>query len=489
MRVRWRPAVAAAVVVGAVVSCSSSAPAPAPVLGAELADKVTVDGVYRHLVELQKIADANDGNRADGTPGHQASVDYLARLLRDRGFDVQTPEFRRLSGSRGGKPALTVSGRDHRVEQASLLTTTPPGGLRARTLRPGRPAGCTVADYGSVSVKGAIAVVDDSGCSIVAKQNVALAEGAVGMLVVSRASPTKPVGAPPSLFSPGYYNNLTVPVGIVDPAADAALRRTDAPVTLLLDNEPVMTTSRNVIAQTKSGDPGNVILAGAHLDSVRSGPGINDNGSGVAAVLETALQLGPEPTAGNAVRFAFWGSEEISADGSTSYVRSLTEEQVDGIALYLNFDMIASPNAGYFTDDGDQSAQTSPVAAGVPDGSAGIERTLAGRLNLAGVRPADLPLGRNTDYAPFLAAGIPVGGVTTGSSQLKTEVQSRLWGGRAGAAFDPNYHTSRDTIDNVDRDALGIMAATAAFAVGTYAQSTDGVNGVPPPGQRARRVP
>lgn len=489
MRIRWRPAVAAALAVSAVVSCSSSAPAPAPALGPELADKVTLDGVYRHLVELQKIADANDGNRADGTPGHQASVDYLARLLRDRGFEVQTPEFQRLSGSRGGKPALTVSGRDHRVEQASLLTTTPPGGLRALTLRPGRPAGCTVADYGAVSVEGAIAVVDDSGCSIVDKQTAALAEGAVGMLVVSRASPTKPVGAPPSLFSPGYYNHLTVPVGIVDPTADAALRRTDAPVTLVLDNEPVMTTSRNVIAQTRSGDSGNVVAVGAHLDSVRSGPGINDNGSGVAAVLETALQLGPEPAAGNAVRFAFWGSEEISTDGSTNYVRSLTGEQLDDIALYLNFDMIASPNAGYFTDDGDQSAQPGPEIDAAPDGSAGIERTLAGRLNLAGVRPADVPLGRNTDYAPFLAAGIPIGGLTTGSSQPKTQVQKRLWGGRAGVAFDPGYHTGRDTIDNVDRDALGIMAAAVAFAVGTYAQSTDGVNGVPPRDQRHRRTP
>ncbi|WP_178361283.1 M28 family peptidase [Mycolicibacterium hippocampi] len=486
MRVRW----AAAVAVSAVAAAVSCSPTPAaPDLGPELADRVTVDGVYGHLVELQKIADAHDDNRADGSPGYQASVDYVAQRLRDKGFDVQTPEFERLSGSRGGEPVLTVAGRDHRVEQASLLITTPPRGLRAVTLRPRAPAGCAAADYGNVSVEGAIAVVDDSDCSIVDKQNTALAEGAVGMLVVSRANPTKPVGAPPTLFSPGYYNNLTVPVGVIDPTADAALRRTNAPVTLVLDNEPVMTTSRNIIAQTKSGDARNVVTVGAHLDSVRSGPGINDNGSGVAAVLETALQLGAEPSAGNAVRFAFWGSEEISTDGSTDYVRSLTPDQLDDIALYLNFDMVASPNAGYFTDDGDQSAQAGAEVAPVPDGMAGIERMLAGRLNLAGVRPADVPLGRNTDYAPFLAAGIPVGGLTTGSSQRKTEVQERLWGGQVGEPFDPNYHTARDTIDNVDRDALEIMAATVAFAVGSYAQTIDGVNGVPPRDQRNRRTP
>ena len=488
MSIRWSVAIAA-LAVSALVSCSSSTPAPTPALGPELADKVAVDGVYGHLLELQKIADANDGNRADGTPGYQASVDYIAQLLRDKGFDVQTPEFQRYSGSEGGRPVLTVAGRNHRVDQASFLVTTPPGGLRALTFRPRRAAGCAVTDYGSVSVKRAIAVVDDSGCSIVDKQHAALAEGAVGLLVVSRASPTKPVGAPPSLFTPGYYNNLTIPVGVIDPTADAALRRTDAPVTLVLDNRAVMTTSRNVIAQTRTGDTKNVVVAGAHLDSVRSGPGINDNGSGVAGVLETALQLGAQPPAGNAVRFAFWGSEEISVDGSSNYVRSLTKDQLDDIALYLNFDMIGSPNAGYFTDDGDQSAQTGPVPAAVPEGSAGIERMLAGRLNLAGVRPADIPLGRNTDYAPFLAAGIPVGGLSTGSSQRKTEVQARLWGGRAGEAFDPNYHTARDTIDNVDRHALGIMAATVAFAVGSYAQAIDGVNGVPARDQRNRRTP
>lgn len=492
MSIKWAAAVAvmaAGLMVGTVVSCSSTPPAPAPALGAELAEKVTVDGVYAHLLELQKIADDNDGNRADGSPGYQASVDYIAQLLRDKGFEVQTPEFKRYSGSEGGKPALTVAGRNYRVDQASFMITTPPGGLRALTLRPRRPAGCVAADYGTVSVKGAIAVVDDTGCSLVAKHNTALAEGAIGLLVVSQATPQRPNGATPGLFTQGYYNQLTVPVGIIDPTADAALRRTNSPVTLVLDNRPVMTTSRNVIAQTKSGDSQNVVMVGAHLDSVRSGPGINDNGSGVAGVLETALQLGAEPQAGNVVRFAFWGSEEISSDGSTNYVRSLTKEQLDDIALYLNFDMIASPNAGYFTDDGDQSAQTGPPLADIPEGSAGIERMLAGHLNLAGVRPADVPLGRNTDYAPFLAADIPIGGITTGSSQRKTEVQARLWGGKAGEAFDPNYHTARDTIDNVNRDALGIMASTVAFAVGTYAQAIDGVNGVPVRDQRNRRTP
>lgn len=483
MRSRWATAVLVAVVGAA--ACTSGA--PTPVGAAELAARVGIDGVYRHLVALQDIADDHDGNRADGSPGHQASVDYVADLLRENGFDVETPEFQRLSGATGGNPSLTVSGRTHRAEQASLLVSTPPRGLRAITLRPPRFAGCTAADYGAVSVEGAIAVVDDSGCSIVDKHDAALAEGAVGVLVVSQATPSQPTGAPAGLFTAGYYRELTLPVGIIDATADAALRRTSAPVALVLDNQPVLTTSRNIIAQTRTGDPRNVVVVGAHLDSVRSGPGINDNGSGVAAVLETALQLGSSPQTANAVRFAFWGAEEIGLEGSRSYLRSLDDGQLDDIALYLNFDMIGSPNAGYFTDDGDESAQTAPRP--VPDGSAGIERTLAARLNTAGVRPADMPLSRTTDYAPFVVAGIPVGGVTTGASQRKTEVQARLWGGQAGVAFDPNYHTPRDTLDNVDRDALAVMAATVAFAVVSYAQQLDGVNGVPARDQRDHRKP
>ena len=450
-----------------------------------MAGKVTADGMYTHLRKLQEIADANRGSRAEGTPGYDASVDYVVQVLKDKGFDVQTPEFERLDRTEGGNPTLTVAGRGYHVDQASLLVTTPPGGLNAITLRPQKAPGCTAADYGTVSVRGAIAVVDDTGCSVGDKQNAAVAKGAVGLLVVSAPGTG---GSPAGLFTPGYYQRLTVPVGVIDNDADAALRRTNAPVRLVLDSKPVMVKSRNVVAQTKTGDTKNVVLAGAHLDSSARSPGINDNGSGVAALLEAASALGSQPRITNAVRFAFWGSE---AEGPTKYVRGLARDGLDDVAMYLSVDMLGSPNAGYFTYDGDQSGQPNPDVPSqtVPAGSAGVERTLAGYLNLAGVRPADMPLSRTTDYGPFLAAGIPVGGLTAGSSQRKTEVQARLWGGRAGVAFDPNYHTGRDTVDNIDRQALSVMGQAAAFAVVTYAQSVEGVNGVPARDQRHRSTP
>lgn len=462
-----------------VAACSSAPPAAAPAAdpARDLSRKVTADGMYVHLEKLSDIAAANGGSRADGTPAYDASVDYVAGMLRDKGFDVQTPEFDRLEMTTPGKPTLGMAGRNYPVVQASVLVTTAPDGLSATTLRPPRPAGCSAGDYGSVDVRGAIAVVDDRACSVVDKQNAAIGKGAVGVLVVSEPGAN---GSPPGLFTPDYYQRLTSPVAVINGEADAALRRTSSPVRLTLNAKNAVVKSRNVLAQTKTGDPHHVVVAGAHLDSAAGSPGLNDDGTGVAAVLETALQLGSSPSTTNAVRFAFWGSE-AGLEGSSTYVASLGRGGLDDIALYLNFDLLGSPNAGYFTLDGDQSGQPNPdvPATSVPAGSAGIERTLAGYLNLSGVRPADMPLGLASDYSPFLRAGVPIGGVTTGSSQRKSATQARLWGGRAGVPFDPNYRLPGDGIANVEHATLSITGPAVAFAVGTYAHSTEGPNGLP----------
>jgi Zn-dependent M28 family amino/carboxypeptidase len=477
---------------GLLAGCSAprpGAPAAAPDLGRRLAGKVTADRMFTHLRALQDIANANRGNRADGTPGADASVEYVAKVLRGSGFDVWTPQFDRLYTASPGRPALTVAGLSYQVDQASLLVRTPPGGLTGQLVRPTQPAGCAAGDYPTGTPKGAIAVVDDSRCSVVDKQNSAVAKGAAALIVVSQPSGA---GAPPTLFNPGYYNQLTVPVAIVGANGAAALARTTAPIRLVLDAETIKITSRNVLAQTKTGSPKDVVMVGAHLDSPREGPGINNDGSGVAAVLETALQLGPLPPVNNAVRFAFWGAEEDGLNGAVDYAFGLDSDQLNNIALYLNFEMLGSPNAGFFTDDGDQSGPPGPGVAfsDVPEGSAGIERTMFGYLSLAGKRPADMPLTTRTDYRPFMVAGVPIGGMTAGASQAKTTVQARLWGGQAGVPFDPNYQSSRDTLDNINREALAIMGSGVAFAVGTYAESIGGVNGVPAHDKRHRtRMP
>ncbi|WP_068188859.1 M28 family peptidase [Mycobacterium sp. UM_CSW] len=484
---------AALVLIGLVAGCSSPRPAPPssapPDLARGLSAKVTADRMVAHLRALQGIANANRGSRADGTPGYDASVDYVAKALRDRGFKVSTPQFDRLYNVSPGKPALTVAGRTYQVDQASMLVRTPPGGLTGPAVHPARASGCTAGDYPAALPAGAIAVVDDAGCSVVDKQNSAVARGAAGLIVLSAPNGQ---GAPPTLFGPGYFKQLTVPVAVVGANGAAALAHDTGPVRLVLDAENRTISSRNVLAQTETGSPHDAIVVGAHLDSPRDGPGINDDGTGVAAVLETALQLGPLAAVNNAVRFAFWGADEDGINGVMDYVFGMDRDQLNDIAMYLDFNMLGSPNAGFFTDDGDQSGPPTPgIAFGdVPEGSAGIERTLGGYLNLAGKRPADMPLATMADYHPFLVAGVPVGGLTAGASQLKTTVQARLWGGQAGVPFDPNFQSPRDTVEAVNRDALAVMGSGAAFAVGTYAESIGGVNGVPPHDKRHRtRVP
>ncbi|WP_373141269.1 M28 family peptidase [Mycobacterium marinum] len=457
-------------------------PTAAPDLSRDLAAKVTGDGMFAHLRALQTVADSNGGNRATGTPGYDASVDYVVKALKAKGFEVTTPEFQRLYTVSEGKPTLTVAGRSYSVDQASLLVQTPPGGLAGPPVRPSRSDGCAVADYPPALPDNAIAVVDDTGCSVVDKHNSAVAKGAAGLIVISAAQDR---GSSANLFGPGYYNQLKVPVAVVGASGAAALARTNAPIRLVLDTENIQIKSRNVLAQTKTGTPDEVVMVGARLDSPPGSPGINSAGSGVAAVLETALQLGPLPPVTNAVRFAFWGD---GINGAMDYVFGMDSEGLNSIALYLNFDMLGSPNAGYFTDDGDQSGLpgTGVRSADVPEGSAAIERTLAGYLNLAGKRPADMPLSIRSDYHPFLVAGVPIGGMTTGASQTKTTVQARLWGGQAGVAFDPQYLSVGDTVDNINRQALEVMGSGVAFAVGAYAESIRGVNGVTPHDKRHR---
>ena len=460
----------------------SAQSADAKDLGRGLAAKVSADRMFVHLHALQDIANANKGSRAEGTPGYDASVDYVAKTLRDRGFDVTTPQFDRLYAVSAGKPAMTIAGRSYPVDQASLLIQTPPGGVTGKPVRPTQPSGCSAGDYPATVAKGAIAIVDDARCSVVDKQNSAVARGAAAVIVVSEPNGQ---GAPSTLFTTGYFTQLTVPVAVAGAAAAGALGAATGPITLVLDARNISITSRNVLAQTKTGSPHEVVIVGAHLDGPSGGPGINDDGSGVAAVLETALQLGPMAPVSNAVRFAFWGA---GLTGVTDYVFGLDGEKLNDIALYLDFTILGSPNAGFFTDDGDQSGPPGEgVSAGdVPEGSAGVERTLGGYLYAAGKRPADMPLTTRADYHPFLVAGVPIGGMTTGASQTKTVVQARLWGGQAGAPFDPNFQGPRDTVDNINSDALAVMGAGAAFAVGTYAESVSGVNGVPPHDKRHR---
>ncbi|MFE6163219.1 M28 family metallopeptidase [Streptomyces sp. NPDC056486] len=210
-------------------------------------------------------------------------------------------------------------------------------------------------------------------------------------------------------------------------------------------------TGYNLIADWPGGDADQVVMAGSHLDSVGEGPGINDNGSGSAAILETALTVAHEkykPT--KHLRFAWWGAEELGLVGSSHYVDKLPADERSKIKGYLNFDMIGSPNPGYFVYDDDPT----------------IEKTFKdyyGGLDLA-TEPDEEGDGRS-DHAPFKDAGVPVGGLFSGADYEKTAEQAQNWGGTAGEPFDKCYHSACDTESNIDGTALDRNSDAVAYAV------------------------
>ena len=482
-----------AIAVSALVGCGrdvapgdpGTRPASAEEFATMIRDRVATDAVMAHLARLQDIADANDGNRALGTPGYQASVDYVADALRSKGFDVQIPEFE-LRLPFADPPSVTVGGTDVTAEALAYTIGTPPDGISG-SLVPARvedSPGCIAEDYDGLPVQGAVVLVDRGQCPFSAKLAAAAQRGAIALIVANNVD-DKESGA-----TLGKDTDVTIPVVGVSKSDGARLRAQPGDTRIKLNAGVRIEKSSNVIAQTKTGSKTDVVVVGGHLDSVPAGPGINDNGSGVAAVLETALQMGSSPPVRNAVRFSFWAGEEVGLVGSTDYVQSLDDAALKDIALYLNFDMIASPNPGYFTYDGDQSTPLGPDQSPprVPEGSAGIERTLVSYLEAAGITPRDTSFEGRSDYDGFTRAGIPAGGVFTGAETKMTEAEAELWGGTANEPFDPNYHQKTDTLDRVDRSALEINGRAAAYSVGFYAQDLSGRNGVPAREDRTRHV-
>lgn len=461
----------AALVLTGTGAAADAAPAertPSP-LATRLTGEVSADGVLRHLRALQDIADAHRGTRAAGTPGFDASVDYVAGALRRAGFQVTTPQFT-YRAEVVDVAKLAVGGRQVTVDPMEFAPSTPPGGVSGPlAVVPGD--GCAAADYSGVAARGAVALIRRGNCTFTQKQQVAADAGAIAAVIANNAP--GPFGG--TLGDPAAAR---IPTGAISKAdGDALLGSGGAPTTVDLRVHYEDRVVHNVIAQTRSGRTDNVVMAGAHLDSVEEGPGINDNGSGTAALLETALRLGAWPDVHNAVRFAWWGAEEAGLLGSKAYVAALAPQQRRDLALYLNFDMVASPNAAYFAYDGDDSDHDG--AGPGPAGSAAIEQAFVDYLSRRRHVPVEgTDFDGRSDYGPFIEAGIPSGGLFTGAEDIKTPAQAAKWGGKAGVAYDPCYHQACDTIRNIDRTALDRNSDAIAWVIAGYATSTEAVNGV-----------
>ncbi|SFD20308.1 M28 family metallopeptidase [Streptomyces aidingensis] len=444
-------------------------------LARKLVQRTSAGRAMRHLYAWQEMADEHGGHRAAGSPGHDASAEYAGRLLRAAGYDVtyQYFDFEYRETLAETLRQLTPEQRDIGIIAMSYTASTPEGGiegaLAAAPVDEDGSNGCEPEDFADGGFTGRIALIKRGGCTFALKQQNAAAAGAVAAIVYNNTEGplNGTLGSPDETVLP--TGGITLEAG---EALAAGLAEGEVTVALELREFRETRTTPNVIAETPGGDPENVVMVGAHLDSVPEGPGINDNGSGSGGVLETALQLARADRHGkapNKVRFALWSAEEFGLLGAEHYVSELTEEERGNIALYLNFDMIASPNYGIFVYDGDGSEGLSEPG---PDGSAQIEHLINTFLDGKGKEPRPTAFSGRSDYGPFIDVGIPSGGTFTGAEGLKTEAQAELWGGEAGVAYDACYHAECDDIDNLDLTAFETNIDVIAHLVGMYAWST-----------------
>lgn len=438
---------------------------------------VAVEAIVDHLEVFQDLADEH-GNRAAGTPGYEAAAGYLETELAAAGYQTERQYFTFIYEEVIADD-LTENSPDQR-EWANIpmgfSPNTPDGGVTAAVAAPTDPSGCVASSYPVGAVTGKIALVSRGGCSFAQKSVVAGQAGAVALIVYNNVPG-------PLNGTLGSWSAAHIPsTGITQADGQALVAKLPNGLNLTLDlrNLQEERETFNIIAETDTGRSDNVVMMGAHFDSVQEGPGINDNGSGSAALLEVAIQMAEVNKVNNRVRFAWWGAEELGLLGSRYYVNDLVAndpEELQNIATYLNFDMVASPNYVIGVYDADESTYPAPTGVPIPEGSVASEDVFTDYFDSIGQPWVDTAFSGRSDYQAFILNGVPASGLFTGADGVKTAEQVELFGGTAGITYDPNYHSPADDIDNVSVEALDIMSDAMAHAAITLAQDTSSING------------
>jgi Zn-dependent M28 family amino/carboxypeptidase len=342
----------------------------------------------------------------------------------------------------------------------------------------GSTSGCAAGDFADFDA-GSIALIQRGTCPFRQKAQNALDAGAVGVVIFNEGNDDPSddrIGVVNGTLDPPLFD---IPVIGTSLAVGRELYNRlqngqDVVVRLAVDAGVVTTQTANVIADTTTGREDRTVVVGAHLDSVPEGPGINDNGSGSAVILEIAeamAELGIKPR--NQVRFAFWGAEESGLIGSEFYVANLGKRDRKDIAVNLNFDMLGSTNYVRFVYDGDGSdtADSGPVGSGV------VEDVFVDYFSSEDLETEPTAFDGRSDYGPFIAAGIPAGGLFSGAEGIKTPREENIYGGQTGQPYDPCYHQACDDIENTRDKALKELAAGAAHATLAFAETTSAVSG------------
>ncbi len=473
-----------------------------------LRNAVGVEGIMAHERAFQKIANSNHGTRVSGTPGHDASAAYVEGKLRAAGFEVKRqafdyPFFQELTDTTFSRTApsdrtyvkgtdfnlMTYSGSENLVDAQVVPTNDiviPPGETANSST-----SGCQVEDFKDVRLEPEpqVALIQRGGCLFRPKAENAQAMGYDAAIIFNEGQvvPDRTGLIGGGLSGLRDDGEPWIPVLMTSFAVGEELYKLNkatpgsVQVSISADTIAETRTTSNVIADYPGGRTDRTLIVGGHLDSVPEGPGINDNGSGVAGILEIALQmkkLNIKPT--NHVRFAFWGAEESGPPqwGSQYYVDQLGQlgqPQRKDIALYLNFDMIGSPNYVRFVYDGD--GPTLPLGSPAPNGSGTIEKVFLDYFASQNLRTEPISFDGRSDYQPFFDAGIPAGGAISGDAGIKTKEQAAIYGGTAGEPYDSCYHEECDTIKNLNQTSIDQLADGAAHATLTFAQTTSAVSG------------
>jgi Zn-dependent M28 family amino/carboxypeptidase len=454
----------------------------------KLREAVTVNGILQHERAFQRIANENGGTRASGTPGYDASARYVARTLRRAGYKVTLQEFT-FAFYRELAPGVVAQVSPNAVDyETTTLEYSGNGDVTGQivptndivippTPAPSSTSGCEASDFPAAPTGPAIALIQRGTCTLELKVANATAAGYEAVLFFNEGQPGRTdipavtVGAPADI----PVNGLSFADGAaLYQAAQAGTVTVRVAATVEVDRNRKTT---NVIADSPRGkNSDQTVVVGAHLDSVLEGPGINDNGSGSAGILEIAEEMAElgytkKGKLQRQVRFAFWGAEENGLLGSEYYVANLTPRQQARIYANLNFDMIGSPNYVRFVYDGDGS-DSDPAG---PPGSGAIEQIFVDYFESQGLESEPTEFSGRSDYGPFIEVGIPAGGLFSGAEGIKTAEQAATYGGQAGVAYDPCYHQACDTITNVNTKALFELGDAAAHATLTLALSKEGL--------------
>ncbi|EPS36124.1 hypothetical protein H072_10433 [Dactylellina haptotyla CBS 200.50] len=428
--------------------CAALVVATPPLQSEGMQSLVTKDGLLRTLKDLDRLASENGGNRAFGLPGYTASVNYVkSRLAKSKKYKSWTQDFPALF-SRVESIDFTVTGKSYYIYGLTYSPSTSAEGIDALLVKgPSGTDACNANAYQNLDVKGKIVLVERGTCptggTLAGKVRPAVSNGAVAVIVYNNVDTLVTAGTLSAPDPDGYR-----PAGFINRSDGLDLLKrldTGEQITAHFQQTQVVETriTQNVFAESKAGDSNNVIMLGAHLDSVQAGAGINDDGSGTSLILELfdAVQhFRPK----NKIRFAWWGAEENGLVGSKHYTSHIAKADADKILLYLNFDMVSRGYFGVFDGDGSTHG-----LAGAP-GSDVIEKLFVDHMVSKGITVTPAVFTGGSDYASFMSTlNKPVGGLHTGT----------------GVAQDPCYHQKCDSFENANGTVIEVNAKAAAHVL------------------------